>query len=157
MDQVDKKAMRKKLYVDELQMTIIVRTILQWYFYMSAILLVVCLGAVWMNPEELAIKYVFKSFVYFSPGVIASVILLPLVIYDMLKATNRIAGPVYRLRNEMNKLSSGSRVTALKFRDGDNFQGLAGDFNVIAEQLMDARAELEELKAWKQEHDTAAV
>lgn len=136
MDAKTKKAIRQKLYVDQdVQRTLIVRTILQWYFYMSAILLVICLGAIWMDPSQLAIKHVFKSFVYYAPGVIASILLLPVFVYDMLKATNRIAGPIYRLRNEMKKLASGQEVRQLRFRDGDHWSDLAEDFNELAEQI----------------------
>ncbi len=136
MDAKTKKAIRQKLYVDQdVQRTLILRTILQWYFYMSAILLVTCLGAIWMDPGQLAIKHVFKSFVYYAPGVIASVLLLPLFVYDMLKATNRIAGPIYRLRNEMKKLASGQEIRPLRFRDGDHWSDLAEDFNELAEQI----------------------
>ena len=140
MDAKTKKAIRQKLYVDQdVQRTLIVRTILQWYFYMSAILLVICLGAIWMDPSQLAIKHLFKSFVYYAPGVIASVLLLPLFVYDMLKATNRIAGPIYRLRNEMKKLASGQEVRQLRFRDGDHWGDLAEDFNELAEAVIAER------------------
>lgn len=122
---------RKRLFVDEIQRRIIVKTILQWYFYMSAILLVVCLGSAWLNPHTLAIKHVFSAFVYFSPGVIASIILLPLVIYDMLVSTNKVAGPIYRLRKEMRTVIDGEEVNQLKFREGDAFQELAEDFNEL--------------------------
>ncbi|MEL7496506.1 MAG: hypothetical protein AAFN77_02780 [Planctomycetota bacterium] len=155
MDAKTKKALRKRLYVDELQRTMIVRTILHWYFYMSAILLVVCLGAVWMDPNQLAIKYVFKSFVYFAPGIVASILLLPLFIYDMLRATNRIAGPIYRLRGQMAKLRSGEQVGKLKFRDGDAFQELADDFNELVAYVESMRDQDESDRVESEELATA--
>lgn len=151
MDAQTKKALRKRLYVDDIQKTMIVRTILHWYFYMSAILLVVCLGAVWLDPSKLAIKRVFEAFVYFSPAVVASVFLLPLVVWDMLKTTNRIAGPVYRLRCEMEKLTAGEDVEPLKFRDGDAFEELAEEFNRLAETVKSER------KAAKQNESESLV
>lgn len=146
MDSKQKKTLRKRLYVDSVQREIIVRTIMQWYFYMSAILLVVCLGAVWMDPSILAIKYVFQAFVYFAPAIVASLILLPLFIYDMLKATNRIAGPIYRLRCAFKQISEGKAIAPVKFRDGDSFQELADDFNQLAQLVAEQRAELKELR-----------
>lgn len=145
MDSTDKKALRKRLYVDEAQRKIIVQTILQWYFYMSAILLVVCLGSVWMDPSVLAIKYVFQSFMYFWPAILASVILLPLFVYDMLKATNRIAGPVYRVRSEIRRVVAGESIAPIKFRDGDSFQELAEEFNALTALVNEQRAKLKQL------------
>ena len=147
MDAQTKKALRKRLYVDDIQKTMIVRTILHWYFYMSAILLVVCLGAIWFDPQKLAIKHVFEAFVYFSPAVVASVFLLPLVVWDMLKATNRIAGPVYRLRCEMEKLAAGENVKELRFRDGDAFEELAEEFNRLAQQIKSERQAAQETES----------
>ena len=147
MNAQDKKALRKKLYVNrEVQGALILRSILHWYFYMCAILLTVVVFTVIRDPSELAIKLVFKSFIYFSPGIIASVILLPLFVWDILKASNKVAGPIHRLRNEMAILAAGHDVKELRFRDGDHWTELAEDFNKLANELMaerKARAEAE--------------
>lgn len=147
MNAKEKKALRKKLYVNrEVQGTLILRSILHWFFYMCAILLTVVVFTVIRDPSELAIKLVFESFIYFSPAIIASVILLPLFVWDILKASNKVAGPIHRLRNEMAALAAGNDVKELRFRDGDHWTELADEFNVLAKELMaerKARAEAE--------------
>ena len=140
MDAKEKKALRKKLYVNRnVQGSLILRSILHWYFYLCAILLTVVVFTVIRDPSVLAIKLVFRSFVYFSPAIIASVILLPLFVWDILKASNRVAGPIHRLRGEMAILIDGQDVTELRFRDGDHWTELADDFNILAKELMAQR------------------
>ena len=151
MDSNKPKFVRKRLFVDEMQRQIIVRTIFQWYFYMSAILLVVCLGATWMNPNTLAIKHVFSAFVYFAPGVVASLILLPLFVYDMLVSTNRVAGPVFRFRKELRALMDGKPTPNLKFREGDSFQELADDYNELVVFVNQLQEELRQQSTHSQD------
>lgn len=136
MSAQDQQTHRKKLYINrEVQGALILRSVLHWYFYMCAILLTVVIFTVIRDPSVLAIKLVFKSFVYFSPAIVASVVLLPLFIWDILKASNKIAGPIYRLKNEMSLLASGGEVRELRFRDGDHWKELADEFNLLAKTL----------------------
>jgi nitrogen fixation/metabolism regulation signal transduction histidine kinase len=99
------------------------------------------------DPSQLAIKLVFKSFVYFSPAIIASVLLLPLFIHDILKTSHKVAGPIHRLRNEMTKVTEGKEIKTLRFRDGDHWTELAEDFNEMAAALMAERKAREEAES----------
>lgn len=145
MNADEKKVLRKKLYVNpQVQGAIILRTILHWCFYLCSILLAVVIWTAIRDPSQIALKLVFKSFVYFSPGIIASIVLLPLFIFDILKASHRVAGPIVRLRSEMARLTHGEEVQHLKFRDGDNWAELADDFNALAEQVMAERRAMQE-------------
>ena len=148
MNEQEKKALRKKLYVDrEVQGALILRSVLHWFFYMCAILLTVVVFTVIRDPSQLAIKLVFKSFVYFSPAIIASVLLLPLFIHDILKTSHKVAGPIHRLRNEMTKVTEGKEIKTLRFRDGDHWTELAEDFNEMAAALMAERKAREEAES----------
>lgn len=53
-----------------------------------------------------------------------------------LKISHRVAGPLYRLRQEMLRTSQGGEVKHLKFRDGDYFNELADAYN---EQVAEIR------------------
>ena len=63
--------------------------------------------------------------VYCGPVVIVSLLLLPLVIFDMIRFSNRFVGPLLRLRRSMRQLARGQRVEPLKFRSNDLWQDLA--------------------------------
>ncbi|MFK7769871.1 MAG: hypothetical protein AB8B55_21870 [Mariniblastus sp.] len=132
---------RKKLFVHrEVQGTLIVRSVLRWYFYMVAVLLAVSIITVLRDPAKFSLGLLYDSFIYFSPAIIASIVLLPVFIYDVVKSTNRVAGPIVRLRTEMQKLSNGRDVTELRFREGDHWNELAADFNALAEKVMEERS-----------------
>lgn len=74
--------------------------------------------------------------IYWAPGLL---LMVPLVAYDMLKQSNRFAGPVFRLRREMQLLSRGESNQPLTFRDDDYWAEMADEFNVIREELLELR------------------
>lgn len=74
--------------------------------------------------------------IYWAPGLL---FLIPLMAYDMLKLTNRFAGPVFRLRREMQRLVSGESERPLNFRDGDYWTDVADVFNELRSELIDLR------------------
>jgi hypothetical protein len=80
-----------------------------------------------------AIVHCFDEAVYWAPGLL---LLLPLVAYDMLKLTNRFAGPIFSLRREMQRLAIGQSERRLSFRDGDYWTEMADEFNVLRDELI---------------------
>ena len=69
-----------------------------------------------------------------GPFVIVMLILLPVFLYDTIKLSNRFAGPVVRLRREMQAITQGKPAEKLQFRDNDFWCGLAEDFNKLIEK-----------------------
>ena len=74
--------------------------------------------------------------IYWAPGL---VLLIPMVVYDLLKLTNRFAGPFFRLQREMGRLVNHESESPLGFRDGDYWVDVTDDFNAIREELMQLR------------------
>ncbi len=72
-------------------------------------------------------------------------LLAPVIAYDMLRLTNRFAGPFFRLRREMKKLIDRESIDPLSFRDGDYWIEVADIFNEIRDELMELREENERL------------
>jgi nitrogen fixation/metabolism regulation signal transduction histidine kinase len=52
-----------------------------------------------------------------------------------IRFTHHVAGPLYRLEQNMAKLLDGEKVEPLHFRQDDGVVGLAEKFNAIAEKL----------------------
>lgn len=75
------------------------------------------------------------------PIVAAFLLMLPVVIRDLTKMTNRFTGPVFRLRRAMRDLKEGKFHGELSFRDNDYWQEMAEEFNQIAKQM----------ETWKQQ------
>lgn len=67
-------------------------------------------------------------------GLVVSLLVMPLVLYDFLKLTNRFAGPVYRLERSLRDLAAGRQVKPVRLRDGDYCNGLADAFNLALER-----------------------
>jgi nitrate/nitrite-specific signal transduction histidine kinase len=68
-------------------------------------------------------------------ALVSSLIVLPVLLYDLTKYTNRFAGPIYRLQRGMNDVADGKFVPPMVFRDGDSWQDLADSFNRIVARL----------------------
>ena len=57
---------------------------------------------------------------HFGPALVASLVLLPIVVVDIIRLSNRFsAGPMVRMRRAMQNLAKGERVPPLQFRDND--------------------------------------
>lgn len=126
------KAQRKSLYINRsVQGQLIVRSVMQWFFYMCAVLLTIVIWTVIRSPSQSAIALIYQAFMYFWPAIIASLMILPLFLYDMLKESNRIAGPIHRLKIEMQKFTNGEKVKELRFRDRDHWEEIAEEFNAL--------------------------
>lgn len=73
---------------------------------------------------------------------LASLVFVIVVCIVALRATHRTAGPVYRIKMQLQQLASGDLSTRVQLRQHDNLQDLAQVFNVTARALQE-RAEAE--------------
>lgn len=60
---------------------------------------------------------------------------LPFAIFDLLRFSNRIAGPAYRLRHELSRLAAGDSVDPVIFRGDDFWQELADELNRLSARI----------------------
>jgi len=59
----------------------------------------------------------------------AMAVFCPVLIWDMLKFSHRIAGPIYRFRRALEDHVSGGPLKAVSLRDGDLMGDFQGTFN----------------------------
>lgn len=78
---------------------------------------------------------IMRMLVAFGPALITSVMLLPLLLFDCVRYSNRFAGPMLRLRREFAKLAETGQADQLDFREGDFWKDLADQFNRIADRM----------------------
>ncbi|MGZ6371291.1 MAG: hypothetical protein ACXWPM_11100 [Bdellovibrionota bacterium] len=57
-----------------------------------------------------------------------------------LKLSHKVAGPLFRLRKEMERVGEGGEIVPLKFRDGDYFEELADAYNGLSKAKETSRA-----------------
>jgi hypothetical protein len=131
-----RKYARKRLFVDwKVQGALVLRVIV--YAGMSALaisLMLLCWRIVTGPPDTFGNHIVEMWYSYGAPAV-ASLVLLPVVIFDVIRLSNRFVGPLVRLRRAMRALAAGEQVAPLHFRDGDFWHDLAADFNAAAARV----------------------
>ena len=90
-----------------------------------------------MNPQMLR-DFLIRNFVSYTCTII---VLLPLLTYDSMKLSNRIVGPICRLRDTMRRVSRNEQIAPLGFRARDYWQEVPREFNEMMERLRGKVAE----------------
>lgn len=130
------KKLRKKIYVDKnVQGAIVRRILIYWISCLLFVVVPVLLARVAADPSRLFFEHFGDLWKQYWQVVPAAILILPLLLYDGLKLSNRFAGPVWRLRRVMSQMAAGEDVQEIHFRDGDYWLDLAESFNKIAIRL----------------------
>lgn len=138
MDSVDKKKLRKQLFVDpKVQGALVLRAVLYWAACLITVTLMILCWRIVTGPARMFYTHFDDMWFHFGPAVIASALLLPLLIVDMLRLSNRFVGPLFRLRRSMRALARGEHVEPIEFRGGDFWQEVAEEFNALAARVQD--------------------
>jgi len=82
----------------------------------------------------------------FAVAIAVSMLVLPVILYDLAKLSNRFAGPMLRLRRGMLEAAAGEHVEAIHFRDHDYWQEFADAFNELNERVQKQDLALQELE-----------
>jgi len=131
-----KKALRKQLFVDpKVQGALVLRVVLYWVVCVITITLMVLCWRILTGPARLFYMHFSDMWFFYGPAMVASFLLLPLVILDIIRLSNRFTGPLLRLRRGMRELARGERVEPIRFRDGDFWQEFAEEFNALAARI----------------------
>jgi HAMP domain-containing protein len=133
---------RKRLFIDrQVQGALLFRTVVYWFFLLVAASLVMLGVYAITEPGGTFLEYYGLVVQRHGAVAIATLVLLPLVIYDVLVTTNRFAGPLYRMRRAMRALAAGEHVEPLQFREKDYWREMADEFNAIAAYVDEMKRE----------------
>ena len=131
-----KKAVRRQLFVDpKIQGALVARAVMYWVVCLITITLMLLCWRIVTGPARLFYMHFDDMWFYFGPALIASFLLLPLVIVDIIRVSNRFVGPFLRLRRSMRALARGEQVQRIEFRHGDFWTEFADEFNAVAARL----------------------
>lgn len=131
-----KKHARKQLFVDpKVQGALIARAGLYWAVCLITITLMLLCWRILTNSPQPFFSHLSAMWSSFGPALVASCVLLPLVVVDIIRVSNRFAGPLVRLRRSMRALAQGEEVRPLQFRQGDFWQEFADEFNAIIRRV----------------------
>jgi hypothetical protein len=126
---------RKQLFVDtKVQGALVLRVLLYWLVCLITITLMLLCWSIIRTPR-MFYAHLDDMWFHYGPALIASLVLLPMVVVDIIRVSNRFAGPLVRLRRGMRALARGEHVEPIKFRQGDFWQEFAEEFNAVAARV----------------------
>jgi len=140
----DKKALRKHLFVDrKVQGALIARVVMYWVVCLITIALMLLCWDIVTGPARVFYRHFDDMWFFYGPAAIASFLLLPLVILDIIRFSNRFVGPLLRLRRSMRALARGEYVEPIEFRGNDFWYDFADEFNALRARILQLSAEKE--------------
>jgi hypothetical protein len=66
--------------------------------------------------------------------VVCAVALWPIILWDMVRVTHRVAGPLVRFQGALRELAKGKRIDRIRLRKGD----LLGEFQEVFNQFLES-------------------
>jgi hypothetical protein len=145
------KSYRFKVLVDgRLQGALLGRVLFYWCLCVAGILLLAGIQAAWTGQQADWPVVINRVLLGFGPALIASVALLPLVLFDALRFSHRFAGPLTRLTKDAARLADGEDVPPVVFRKGDFWREYAMQFNRVAEEVRRLKAQVRRLESQRE-------
>jgi hypothetical protein len=130
------KCRRSQIFIDrEVQGALMMRVGFYWLFCLLSIVLMVLCWNVVTGPRARFVDLFLEIYQRHAPALVATLILLPLVMIDVVRMSNRFVGPIVRLRSGMRELTETGRARPIAFRDHDYWHDLAADFNRVAQRV----------------------
>lgn len=145
---------RKKVHADEaIQGELLFRAIVYWFFCVTVISLLVFACSILSGPPRPFGQVVRESLIAGAPVVFGAVILLPVVLIDVLRVSNRFVGPIHQVKNVLRQVVQGQPSDRVYLREGDFWQSLANDTNLIADALEASQPQEDEEDDFEVEED----
>lgn len=139
---------RKKKFVDrQLQGVLVLRVALYWFLCLGTITFMLVAWLAVTGPARGILPHFQELWFRYSPIVIATVFLLPILIIDAITLSNRFAGPMKRLLGAMERLADGENVEPITFRQDDFWHEFAEQFNRVAARLQASQRSREKVEA----------
>lgn len=127
---------RSQRFIDRpIQGALLFRAVLYWACTLVSQILVMFTLALFFSPANGFYARLGDLSWNLKLAACASLIVLPFILFDLVRLSHRWVGPIFRLRTALQALGRGDQIPPIRFREGDYWQELAGDFNVIAVEL----------------------
>jgi hypothetical protein len=124
---------RTKKFIDrEVQGMLILRVISYWVICSIAVMVMMTWYELLVGESSTFFEAYQASWIRFGPAVFATMLIFPLVLFDMIHFSFRFVGPMFRLRWALRELSQGRNPAPLKFREQDFWKPIAADFDCVA-------------------------
>ncbi len=133
---------RRQLFVDQkVQGALVLRAALYWVCSLVTMTLILISWRMLTGPARAIHTHLDDLWYQYAPAVVVSLVLLPIIVYDSVRMSNRFAGPMYRLRRCLRQLAAGERIQPIHFREGDFWHDFADDFNQLLARVEQLEAQ----------------
>ena len=127
---------RKKLFVDaSVQGALVMRAVTYWFYCLVTIAFMMTCWIIFSDRPSSSTELFLRVWGRCGPAFIASVLLLPLVMVDCLRTSNRFVGPLQRIRKALRDVAAEKDVPYIAFRKGDFWCEMADDFNRLNDRV----------------------
>lgn len=133
------KFKRKQLLVEpRVQVPLIRHVVIYWFCTAATVEFLNLTRQIALGPQQASFwDYLFNdnSQQAMIRLAIGSLLVLPLVIWDMLRLSNRFAGPIFRMRRTLRNVAANGAVENVRLRDGDYWGDFAQELNAALAML----------------------
>lgn len=130
------KIRRRQIINDEtVQGELIFRAVIYWFGGLALVEAMIFGWNLYTAPGQPWADVLGNVISASTPVIFAAAILLPLILLDVLRVSNRFVGPIQQIRHTLRLLSAGDTSRRVYLRRHDFWHELAHYTNVIAHQL----------------------
>ncbi|MBL7041159.1 MAG: hypothetical protein ISR77_21165 [Pirellulaceae bacterium] len=131
----------KKLLVDPVVRGVFVRRFLLCWACCT-ILAAILLTAVrtFAEPDQTVLAHFGTVIATHWPILGMSVAMLPIIVWDAVRFSRRIAGPICGVRRSLSRHADGEKIRPLQFRGNDLWKDLGDQINVLLNRLQEVEA-----------------
>jgi hypothetical protein len=128
---------RRRIFLidSKVQGALVFRVGAYWLYCLFTISMLLVWWDLFTGPSRTFLTVASEVYRRFAPAAAASLCILPLVVMDLLRMSNRFVGPARRLQTALRALGEGRQVMPVIFRDNDFWQELAADFNRVNDRV----------------------
>jgi hypothetical protein len=127
---------RSLIFIDrEVQGALMFRATFYWFFCLLTITLMLICWNAYHGPSRRFMDLFADLYYRYAPALAASLLLLPVVLVDVIRLSNRFVGPMVRLKGALQDMADGRPAQPVNFRDNDFWRDLATDFNRAAARV----------------------
>lgn len=139
---LDPRLNRRQLFVDkDVQGVLLARVGVYWACCLITVVLLLLGWRIVVGPSRELDVHLDYLWYHYRPILLAALLLLPVLLADTLRLSNRFAGPMVRLKRGLSELADGrTDVSPIHFRRGDFWHDFASEFNRAVERVQQSQA-----------------
>lgn len=149
---------RRQYFVHgKVQGSLLCRVSMYWLYCLLTVALMSSCWIVLFDRPASSFDFLARLTSQTVPILISSLLLLPIVLMDCVRFSNRFVGPLFRLGRSLDRLADGQRVHNIEFRKDDFWFDVAQTFNRLNERVILLEEQLKAREVEVEEPEVTAV